>query len=120
MRNINKLGRFLFAIPFAAFGLMHLTNAGQMAGMVPGFIPGGVLWVYLTGLGMLAASVSFFIRKQVGLAGQALAGLLILFVATIHIPGLIGGNSMSMVAVLKDLSLAGGSLIMAQAYGEDE
>lgn len=32
---MKKAGTILYAIPLLAFGLGHLTNAGQMEGMVP-------------------------------------------------------------------------------------
>lgn len=39
----TTIARIIFAIPFAIFGIMHLTNADKMAGYVP--IPGGAFWV---------------------------------------------------------------------------
>ncbi len=106
------IGKYLFAIPFLVFGLFHLMDAQGMAGMVPGFIPGGVFWVYLTGLAFIAASVSIFINKKVALAMQLLALMLIIFVLTIHLPATI--NDMSAAPnLLKDLSLAGGALLLS-------
>ena len=120
MKNLDTIGRFVFAIPFGIFGLMHFMSAGDMAGMVPSFIPGGVLWVYLTGMALLAATVSFVIKKKVELAGQLLAALLIIFVLTIHLPGLIGCNMMAMSGILKDTSLAGGALLLAHLFKDGE
>lgn len=48
----SKISRYLYAIPFILFGVFHFLGAGDMAGMVP--IPGGVFWVYLTGLAIPA------------------------------------------------------------------
>jgi putative oxidoreductase len=45
-----KSGKYLLAIPMAIFGLFHFISGPAMAGMVPEVIPGGVLWVYLTGI----------------------------------------------------------------------
>jgi len=87
--------------------------------MVPSYVPGGIFWVYLTGAALIAAPVSFIIDKHAVLAGQLLAALLLVFVLTIHLPAVIGGNMMSMGSLLKDLSLAGGSLLLASMYGND-
>lgn len=114
---MKNIARFLFAIPFAVFGLFHFLSADQMAGMVP--IPGGAIWVYITGLCLLAASISFVIKKKVKLAGTLLAVMLIVFVALIHIPAVIAGDQMAMSGVLKDLSLAGGALLMAEMFKND-
>ncbi len=106
------IGKYLFAIPFLVFGIFHFMDAQGMAGMVPGFIPGSVFWVYLTGLALIAAAVSVFMNQKVVLAMQLLALMLIIFVLTIHLPATI--NSMDAAPnLLKDLSLAGGALLLA-------
>ena len=115
----GRVGRLLFALPFGIFGILHFMMAENMAGMVPGFIPGGVVWVYLTGVALLAACVSFVIQKEVRLAGLLLALMLIIFVLTIHLPGVMSGSENAMPNLLKDAALAGGALILAGRYGDD-
>ncbi|MEL6672302.1 MAG: DoxX family membrane protein [Bacteroidota bacterium] len=114
----GSFARYLFAAPFAIFGLLHFMNASGMAGMVPTWIPGGEFWVYLTGTAMLAASVAIIIGKLDRQASFGLAALMGVYVLTIHIPGLINaadeaamGTAMS--GMLKDLGLAAGALMMA-------
>lgn len=58
------VGRILFAVPFLIFGLFHFTGADNMAGMVPSWLPGGVLWVYLTGVGLVAAPIAVLTGKK--------------------------------------------------------
>ncbi|MFO7846101.1 MAG: hypothetical protein R6V27_06040 [Balneolaceae bacterium] len=121
--TLRKTGRYLFAIPFAIFGLFHFMNAGDMAGMVP--LPGGVFWVYLTGLALVAAAVSFAIEKKVRLAGILLGIMLLIFVLSIHLPGVIGADDpqsmqMSMTSVLKDLIMAGGAFYIGSTYSADD
>lgn len=123
--TLLKLGRFLYAIPIAVFGILHFMNAGSMAGMVPAFIPGGVFWVYLTGLALIAAAVSFMIQKKVRLAGILLGIMLIIFVLTIHLPGVAGAEDaqsmqMSMSSLLKDLGLAAAAFYIAGSYSNDD
>ena len=80
--------------------------------MVP--IPGGVFWIYLTGLGLLLSGVSILIKKYDYWSSFLLAVLLLSFVLTIHLPGIIEGGEMAqmyMTNLLKDLALAGGALI---------
>ena len=116
MDNLKNIGRIVFAVPFAIFGMMHFMAAGDMAGMVPSWVPGGVFWVYLTGLALIAAAVSLIIKKKVFLAAELLALLLIVFVLTIHLPALLGGDMMAMANLLKDMSLAGGALLIAGLF----
>lgn len=116
----SKVARLIFAIPFGIFGVFHLINAGGMTGMVPGFIPGGVFWVYLTGVAHLAACISFIIEKKAHLAGLLLALMLLIFAFTVHLPGAIDGNTASTSSFLKDFALAGGALILAGRYSSQE
>ena len=110
---MKKAGTILFAIPLLAFGLAHFANASQMAGMIPSWMPFGIVWVYLTGLALIAAAVSFIIDKKVELAGKLLALMLVICVVTMHIPSLLGGNEMAMPNVLKDLAMAGAALYLS-------
>lgn len=113
MKNLSMLGKFLFLLPFAVFGILHLMNAGAMAGMVPAYVPGGVLWVYVSGLALIAAPVAVIIGQKSKLALQLLGLMLLLFVLMIHLPTLMGGDQNAMAAVLKDLSLCGAAWLLA-------
>ena len=114
----TTVARILFAIPFAVFGLLHLMSGPQMAGMLPSWLPGGVFWVYLTGIALIAAAVSIIAQKIAKLASLLLAALLAIFVLTVHLPGIMGAQNemammMSMSGLLKDIGLAGGALTWA-------
>lgn len=122
MQNINltRIGQIIFGIPFLAFGLMHLMNADAMAGMVP--LPGGAIWVYLTGIAQLLAFVSIVIRKKTRLACLLLALMLLIFILTLHLPGVMAGGDaaqMSMGNLLKDIGLMGAALVIANQFGND-
>lgn len=111
MKNLSLIARILFAIPMAMFGLGHFMQADMMVSMVP--IPGGLLWVYLTGACLLAASVAIITGNLLRLATLLLGVLLLTFAFTVHLPNMLGGDSMAMVSFMKDLSLAGGSFFIA-------
>ncbi len=57
------IGRILLAVPFLVLGLMHFPGAESMAGMVPAWMPGGVLWVFVTGVANILAGVAFITGK---------------------------------------------------------
>jgi uncharacterized membrane protein len=113
MDAIIKSGKYLFALPMAIFGIFHFMNGAAMAGMVPSFVPGGVLWVYVTGAALIAAAVAIITGKKAKLASFLLAVLLLIFVLTIHLQGAMAGDQASMASLLKDLGLAGGALVFA-------
>src|SRR5258708_24216225 len=82
----TTLGRVLFALPFAIFGLSHFFEARAMAGYVP--VPGGVFWVYFTGLALIAGSIGILTKIMGKWAALGLAALLATFILTIHLPHL--------------------------------
>lgn len=118
----NQVSRYLYALPFGVFGILHFMNASAMAGMVP--IPGGVFWIYLTGLAHLAACISIIIEKKTRLACLLLGVMLLIFVLSIQLPGLIGAEDPQtmqtfMRGFLKDTALAGAAWFIAGNYGEE-
>jgi putative oxidoreductase len=121
MKNYLPLiaARILFAIPFLAFGAMHLMGADQMAGMVPSWLPGGVLWIYITGLAQIAGGLAIILDKMMPLASNLLALLMLVYVILIQYPMLANEvtRQIGMAGVLKDLGLAGGALLAGYLSG---
>lgn len=116
MNAVLNLGKYLFAIPFAIFGLFHFMNAEAMKGMA---FNSSIL-VYIAGIGLLAASVSMLIGKYDKLASTLLALLLIIFVLAVHLNGAISGDQNSVGQLLKDTMLAGASLLYAKYVARDK
>lgn len=108
-----KSGKYLLAIPMAIFGLFHFISGPAMAGMVPSAIPGGVLWVYLTGIALIAAAIAILLDKMAKLAAVLLAVLLLVFVLVIHLKGAMAGDQSATASLLKDIAIAGGALVFA-------
>ena len=123
MNAFLSLGRWLFAIPFAVFGLFHFMNAQAMADyVVPAYMPAKIIWVYLSGAGLVAATVSMLIGKYDKLATTLLSVFLLLLVVMVHLPGAMSGTEMaqnSISMLLKDTSLAGAAMMYALNYAKD-
>ncbi|MEO9966989.1 MAG: DoxX family protein [Reichenbachiella sp.] len=114
MNNLPIAGKYMYAVPMAIFGLFHFMNGDGMSGMVPSYMPGAVIWVYLTGLALIAAAVAIIIGKKAKLATQLLGLMLLLFAIMIHLKSALGGNMDSaMPSLLKDVALAGGAWYMS-------
>ncbi len=110
MNQLPSLGKWLYALPMVAFGLMHFGAADQMAGKVPSYLPVGVAWVYLTGIGLVLAGAAVLAGKYAKLALQLLGLMLVLFAVMLHLPTLMAGGDgvqMAMSMLLKDLALGG-------------
>ncbi len=109
------LGRILFAVPFLMFGIGHLTKAKDMVGMVPTWVPGGIFWVYFTGVAMLIAAVSIITTFKARLICILLAVLLLVYIITLHAPHM--DQMQHMTALFKDLGLMGAALYLAGTIG---
>jgi putative oxidoreductase len=122
MKKIRTLGRILFAIPFAIFGINHFLMTDYYVGMLTSFIPLGAYTIILTGILLITASISIITKKFVKISTVSLAILLFIFIVTIHIPHLFteADRTVTLIALLKDISLMGGSLMIAGFYSEDE
>jgi putative oxidoreductase len=122
MKKMTTIGRILFAIPFAIFGINHFLMTDYYLGILTSFIPWGPYTILLTGIMLIAASISIISKKYVKLSTILLAILLFIFIVTIHIPHLLQGadKTATIIALLKDISLMGGSLMIAGIYSEEE
>jgi putative oxidoreductase len=122
MKRMTTIGRILFAIPFAIFGINHFLMTDYYVGMLTSFIPLGAYTIILTGIMLIAASISIILSKFVKISTLLLAILLFIFILTIHIPHLMteADKTVTLIALLKDISLMGGSLMIAGIYSEEE
>ena len=122
MKKLTTIGRILFAIPFAVFGINHFLMLNYYLGMLTSFVPLGAYTIILTGIMLIAASISIITKILVKFSTLLLAGLLFIFIITIHIPHLFtdADKTITIIGLLKDISLMGGSLMIAGIYSEEE
>jgi uncharacterized membrane protein YphA (DoxX/SURF4 family) len=122
MKKLTTIGRILFAIPFVLFGINHFLMLNYYLGMLTSFVPLGAYTIILTGIMMIAAGISIITKILVRFSTLLLAFLLFIFIITIHIPHLISDadKTITIIALLKDISLMGGSLMIAGIYSEEE
>jgi putative oxidoreductase len=119
--TITKIGTIFYALVIAFFGINHFIVGTGMQKMVPTFLPGGVVWVYITGACLLAAAIAFLIGKQVRLAGFLLCLFLLLIVLTVHLPAVLeapdaGARRFPMTNLIKDTGLAAAALLVAARH----
>ncbi len=119
MNKLTMIGRILYALPFAFMGINHFVMIDFYAGMLTSFMPGGGFTIILVGIILILASISIITKRFVQLSSYILAGLLLLFIATIHIPHLINPGDLDVnfvvFSMVKDVALLGGSLMIAGA-----
>jgi putative oxidoreductase len=116
MQAIYGLGRWLFILPFAIFGLLHFMNAeGMASSVVPSYFPAKEIFVYITGAALVAAAVSMATGKKDGLAALLLAAFLLVVVITVHIPNAMdpAKGQMAITLMMKDIALIGAAIMYA-------
>ena len=113
MKNLAFAGKLLFITPIAYFGFKHLGNANEMASLVPDFLPMSVIWVFITGMGLVLASVAIIIGKKAQLAAKLLGLMLLIFAVMVHLPSGLSGNEAELTVFFKDIAIAGGAWYMS-------
>ncbi len=116
MKDLDKIGRILFAVPFLLFGISHLMNGPSIASYVPSYFPFATLLVYITGIIFIAVAISMLTGKHLIVGLELLALQLAVFIVFVHIFGgsSSGGFGFSLfnVDMLKDIALLGATLMM--------
>ena len=112
----GRVAQIIFAFPMIFFGVSHFMNAKGMAGMVP--VPGGIIWIYVTGLCLIAAAIAIIAGRMVNLAAFLLGVLIFIFAFSLHLPGILKATNqaemmMPMISFLKDISIAAGAWVIA-------
>jgi putative oxidoreductase len=122
MKKLSIAGRILFALPFALFGINHFLMLDYYVGMLTSFVPLGPYTVVLTGIMLIAASISIITKVMIRLSTLLLAILLFFFIITIHIPHLFTeiDKTITIITLLKDISLMGGALMISGMYADEE
>ncbi|HET6253858.1 MAG TPA: hypothetical protein VFE32_07280 [Puia sp.] len=116
--TLTKIGTIFYALVVGFFGINHFLEGTGMQKMVPSFLPGGVIWVYITGACLIAAAIAFLTNTKVRLAGLLLCLFLLLIVLTVHLPAVIhapdnGARRFPMTNLIKDTGLAAAALLIA-------
>ncbi len=105
----SRIAGIIYALAVGTFGVLHFMNAEEMKSGVPEYIPGGIIWIYITGAGMILAAIAIIINKATRIACYLLAAMLLIFVFTLHLKHLLNGNFTN---VLKDTAMAMGAIII--------
>lgn len=109
----------MFVIPFAIFGFLHFGPLEFSLPYVPTWLPFPAFWVYFTGACLMGFAISAMVGKLDKLASLLLCILLLVFVLTIHIPKAMGGDFVSVIGSIRDLCMAGASVLYGAFVATD-
>ena len=112
MNNLipSRVASIIFALAIGAFGVRNFIKAGSIDTIVPDYMPGEVVWVYITGVCLILAAVAIVLNNSLTRpACYLLALMLLIFVFTLHLKPAIDGNPNNL---LKDTAIAMGAIII--------
>ncbi len=110
--RLVALGPVFVAASLAAFAGEHFTAARAIAQLVPKWMPARVFIAYFVGVAHLAAALSFVARRYVRWSALWLAIMFGLFVAMLHLRGVIlqPTNRLFWMILLRDSTFGIGAL----------
>ena len=82
------LGRYFFAIAFAAFGIQHFIYAKYAAGLGPPWLAGNPLRACFMGIALVVASIRIAINAKTRVTAMLLGFLLFLYFFLVYAPRL--------------------------------
>jgi uncharacterized membrane protein YphA (DoxX/SURF4 family) len=119
MEILIKLGRFLFAMSIAVFGIQYLLYGRFVGGLlpVPPWAPGGAVGAYLTAIALIAAGVSIATKWQARLSATLLGILFLLCVLFLHgqRASAILHDGVARTRAFEPLALGGAAFVLAGA-----
>jgi uncharacterized membrane protein len=114
-----ELARRLYGLAMIAFGAAHLAYVKETAALVPAWLPGHVVWVWLTGLAYIAAGVAILAGVLARVAAALSALQMGLFTLLVWVPAVASGHAgagdWSEAAISWALTVAG--WVIAESYG---
>ena len=120
MKSILNLGKWLFILPFAVFGILHFVPIAFTMPYIPDYLPFKVFWICFSGVCLIAFTVAAALKKFDKLAAMLLALELILFVLIIHIPKALEGDFIQFIGIFRDTAMAGAALLYAKFVAKDD
>lgn len=95
MVSLTRPGRFIFAMGMAALGVLTFIYSDSVSGLepVPAWIPGRLLWAYLTGVVLIGTGVCLLVNKGARPAAIALGLMLLLWLALLQAPHIVANPS---------------------------
>jgi uncharacterized membrane protein len=111
----SKLARFVFAFTLIIFGWQHFEYATYLATLVPAWLPGHLLWIYLTGTGFIAAGASIALKILARLGATFLGLMFFVWVVILHAPRVYASlhNADEWSSLFVALAMAGASFLIA-------
>lgn len=113
--KISPYGKYFFGIMLVVFGFTHFVYTDFVKTLVPAWIPGPLLWAYVTGVALIGAGVAILIHFKPRQISLLLALMLYIWLLVLHIPRAViataADNGNEWTSVFQCLAFAGMALL---------
>lgn len=118
-----SVGRVLFAIALAVFGIQYIQYGKYMGGLppVPPWAPGGAMGAHLVGAVLVAAAISLAINQKARLSALVIGVLFlfcVLFLQLQHFSAVVH-NGVDRTRAFEPFALAGAAFVLAALLQRD-
>ena len=118
-----KLGRVFFAIALGVFGIQYLIYGQWIGGLppVPPWTPGGHIFAYVTGVVLLAISVSLLGKKEARFSATLLGLFFLLCTVFLHAQKFSGiiHDGVTRTRAFEAFALAGAAFVLATLVAKE-
>ena len=113
--KILVLGPVFEAVALAIFAAEHATDARDLMGIVPHWLPAPLFWTYFAGAALLAAAISFIAWRYVRWSAVSLTLFFLLIVSLVDLPNLTSQfhDRFFWILTVRETSFGCGALILA-------
>lgn len=113
--KIIALAAVFEAAPLAVFSMEHFLDAHDLMKIVPRWLPGPLFWTYFFGVCLMAAAISFIVRRGVRWSASLLALFFLIIVATLDLPNMAKGahDRFFWILTVRETAFGAGALVLA-------
>lgn len=116
---LADLGVIFVATALGTFGAEHLSDAHEIVQIIPKWIPARMFWTYFVGVALLAAGLSYAMRRLVRWSSLSLFAMFLLFDLLMHIPAWTRhptGNREYWLIIVRDTTFGVGGLALFASH----
>jgi uncharacterized membrane protein len=110
------VGRVALGMFLIASGVQHFLFPNAVMSLIPGWIPGALMWTYVAGVALIAGGAGLIVPRTTRLAGIGVGLMLLTWTVILHIPRALAAQPANQrnewTAVFEALAFAGIALAL--------